>query len=84
MTVEGNVKGLPGEYISKDDRKKLEIIERERLFGQHFDILSESGFIEKVTSDIAASKAFSITIFSINEILNQVGLFKSNPEIIKS
>lgn len=66
---------MPRPFITPDQRKKLEFMKSENLFGQYISFLNANDIDFKIQTEINMSKIFSILIFNISSIFGEIGLF---------
>jgi len=55
-------------------KKKLEYLKETSLFAQYQDIISKHKILDRVEEDVQMSRVFSIIVFTLSEIVHDVGL----------
>lgn len=72
----GNSKELPRAWMSEDAHKSYEQLQKNDYFKAQMDQLQTEGIIEKILEDIEMSKAFSVIVDSLLDVLDSVGLLR--------
>lgn len=83
LAVKGSMPSAPRAIVSQELKKKLDIFKAENLAKPHADILKEANMFDKLCGELQMSKIFSIIIYNVFQIFNEVGLFQSSEKFVR-
>ena len=74
---------MPGPFLTPDQKKKLEIMKDEYLFGPYINFLNANDINDKITIEQNMGKVFSILVFNLSSIFGEIGLFQQNEKFLE-
>ena len=81
--ISGSKSTMPRPFLTPDQRKKLEIMKDEHLFGPYINFLNANDINDKITIEQNMGKVFPILVFNLSSIFGEIGLFQQNEKFLE-